>query len=462
MKPDWRQYSGLFSDSRKVTEGSVFFCVPKSKAVSEKYINQAIDNGAKLIVVEEGNEAFLSPAIVFSTTDIHQLMSEAASEFYSKKPSHIAAVTGTNGKTSTVAFVAQMIELLGQKASTIGTLGIGFNGSYVELENTTPGALDMADYLNKFADNGIDYAVFEASSHALDQHRIDFIKPKAAGFTNLTQDHLDYHKDMASYLKAKKRLFFDLLDSEGVAVLNADDESFWELSQCGRKVISYGWNGSDIRLSEVSLSGSGQKIKLELFGKIRETLLPVSGDFQVMNALCALGLMIGLGFNAEESFSCLAKLSAPNGRMDFVAEHNGALIYVDYAHTPDALEKAIQSLRPYAKNKMKVLFGCGGDRDKTKRPIMGRIASKQADVVYVTDDNPRTENAVLIRKEVLNGVSNNAIDAGNRSAALALAVKELEPGDVLLVAGKGHENYQVIGTEKIHFDDKEEILKNLS
>ena len=446
---DWTKYRGITSDSREVYDGFVFFCVPNDLGVATTYINQALAKGASCIVVDEKSQVEGHTRV----KDIHKVIADAASEFYPMQPSNVMAVTGTNGKTSTVGFVFQILSLLGKKAATIGTLGVVKESDVIGLDNTTPGAIDMHRYMEGFVIEGIDYAAFEASSHALCQHRVDGLRIKAAAFTNLTQDHLDYHKDMKSYFEAKKILFFELLDESGTAVLNADDESYDELLKCGRKVLSYGKNGNDLKI----ISVDGSKLCLEILGKKYEIEFPVFGYFQVMNVLCAVGMLIGCGIAVDDIMQCLPKLKAPDGRLEFIGEFKGAKIFVDYAHTPDALEKAINALKPYAKNKTAVLFGCGGDRDATKRPKMGRIASDLADRVYVTDDNPRTEDAAVIRREIM-AACPKGIDAGDRGLAIAKAMNDLENGDVLLVAGKGHENYQIVGKTKHHFSDKEEIL----
>ncbi len=434
------EISGITNDSREVKKGFLFFCSAAKNR--EKYIKQAEDNGAAAIV---GDEAI-------KVENIYEAMAVAASRFYARQPKHIMAVTGTNGKTSVVTYVSELVEMLGQKAASLGTIGLTIGKEHFKGENTTPGAIEIHQILDDLCERGVDYMAFEASSHGIDQHRIDGVKLHIAGFTNLTQDHLDYHHNMANYFRAKEVLFTKLLDKDGIAVLNADVPEFENLKKCGRKIISYGRNADDLKLVSNEVEGNKQKFAVEVGGKRHEITISVAGYFQVMNILCAIGLVWASGFEIEKIMECVKDLKAPCGRLDLAGVYNGADIYVDYAHTPDALENALKALHNHVRSKLAVVFGCGGNRDKTKRPIMGRIAHELADRVYVTDDNPRFEDAAVIRREVLSGCP-KGIDAGDRENAIRMAMAELKPGDVLLLAGKGHETTQVVGDEEIEFSD---------
>ncbi len=348
----------------------------------------------------------------------------------------------------------------------MGTLGVMDKSGIIFPSNvTTPDAIEIHKVLQELKDRDYTSMAFEASSHGLDQYRLDNVKLKAAGFTNLTRDHLDYHKTMISYGNAKKRLFFDVLPKDGVAVINADSEFFDELKDCGRNLISYGKNGKALRLLSTQILPTGQLIKISAFGDTYDVVLSLAGEFQVMNALCAAGLVIGCGFDKDKVIASLSRLEAPAGRMELVGTlPNESQVYVDYAHTPDALENALQSLRPFTESKLHVLFGCGGDRDPGKRALMGEIAEKYADKVFITDDNPRTEDAESIRAQVLKGAPTKGQNAGNREDAIKYVINQLGAKDILLIAGKGHENYQEINGIKHQFDDKlqaQEVISKL-
>lgn len=449
-------------DSRKVTPGSLFFAISGNTQKGSTFIPDAISKGAVAIIGDEDLSGLSVP--YFQVNDIRKLVPLVASRFFTRKPKYIVAVTGTNGKTSIVSFCAQLFSGLGLKSATIGTIGVISDEYNYDFGTTTPDAIDFHRNLQILSDKGIEAVAFEASSHGIDQHRVDNIPIIAAGFTNLTQDHLDYHKTFANYFTAKKRLFTELLPEDGIAVINADDPYSQNLKT--KTTWTYGKNGDQIKL----ISHNGNEVQISVIASEARQSHPnhftyqtnIVGDFQIMNSLCALGLVLACGFEKQKVLDLLPTLTPPTGRLEFAGTYNNANIYIDYAHTPDALEKAIQALRPYTKNKLAVLFGCGGDRDKTKRPLMGKIAEQLADIVYITDDNPRTENAATIREEVLTGCPTKGIDAGDRASAIKLAISNLAPGDLLLIAGKGHETYQIIGTEKTHFNDKEEVLQNLS
>lgn len=448
------EISDICLDSRKVTKDSLFFAVTGNVRRGSEFIPNAIQNGAIAIIGDEDLQNVGVP--YFKVNNIRKVISEVASRFYHNKPKYIVAVTGTNGKTSIASFCAQIFKKLGLKSATIGTLGVVSDDYSFDFGVTTPDAIEFHKALQKLAENGVEAVAYEASSHGLDQHRAEDVDISAAGFTNLTQDHLDYHKDMEDYLQAKKKLFTDVLPKDSIAVINADSDVFERFADNRHTTWSYGKNGKELKL----ISGNGKSIELEIFGKNYKYETKLVGDFQIMNSLCAIGMVMACGFDKEKVMEILPTLLPPAGRLDFAGKlANGAEIYVDYAHTPDALEKAIKALRPYTKNNLAVLFGCGGDRDKTKRPKMGKVADDFADIVYITDDNPRTEDAYTIRQEVLAGCPQKGIDAGDRVTAINMAVAKLQSGDILLLAGKGHEDYQIIGTTKHHLDDKEEVIK---
>ncbi|MDR1694801.1 MAG: UDP-N-acetylmuramoyl-L-alanyl-D-glutamate--2,6-diaminopimelate ligase [Lactobacillaceae bacterium] len=450
------EVSDICLDSRKAAPGALFFAVTGAVRKGSEFIPDAVKNGAVVVIGDEDLHDVGVP--YFKVNDIRKTISQAAGRFFHNKPKYIVAVTGTNGKTSIASFCAQMFKKLGLKSATIGTLGVVSDDYSFDFGVTTPDAIEFHKTLQKLAENGVEAVAYEASSHGLDQHRAEDVDLKAAGFTNLTQDHLDYHKNMEDYLLAKKKLFTEVLPQNGIAIINADSDAYEKFADSGRKTWSYGKNGKELKL----ISAEGRNIAIEVFGKPFKYETMLVGDFQIMNSLCAMGMIIACGFDKEKVTEIMPSLTPPPGRLDFAGKmSNGAEIYVDYAHTPDALEKAIKALRPYAKNNLAVLFGCGGDRDKTKRPKMGKAAEDFADIVYVTDDNPRTEDAQTIRREVLAGCPNKGIDAGDRKTAVKTAMSKLKSGDILLLAGKGHEDYQIIGTTKYHLDDKEEVRKNL-
>lgn len=447
---------GLSADSRTVKQGYIFFAISGNKTKGSQFIPQAIENGAIAIIGDEDLSDFSVP--YYKVDNIRKVVSLMASRFYTKKPKYIVAVTGTNGKTSTVAFCQQLFCMLGLKSAAIGTLGICSASINIEGETTTPDAIEIHKNLQMLAEHEFEAVAFEASSHGLDQFRVDNIHLNSAGFTNLSRDHLDYHKTLDGYLNAKKRLFADLLPHDGIAVLNADIEEYNKLNSTHNKTISYGHSGSELKLIAIN----GREIEIEAYGKKYKLKTQLIGHFQIMNVLCAIGLVIGCGFDAEEVINLIPNLLPPCGRLEFAGEYNEAEIYIDYAHTPDALINALQALRPYTKNKLEVIFGAGGDRDKGKRPLMGQAAEEYADTIYVTDDNPRTEDAAIIREEVIAGTKGKGHNIGDRAVAIKTAIENLKSGNILLIAGKGHETYQVVGTQKQHFNDKEEVEKSIA
>jgi UDP-N-acetylmuramoyl-L-alanyl-D-glutamate--2,6-diaminopimelate ligase len=381
-----------------------------------------------------------------------------AARFHGRQPRTIAAVTGTNGKTSVVHFAREIWTALGHPAASLGTLGIVTTAEHRPGALTTPDPVALHRDLAGLAEQGIDHVAIEASSHGLHQFRLDGISVAAAAFTNLTRDHLDYHGNMAHYRAAKDRLFTALLTPGGSAILNRDNAEFARLDGLcrngGHPVIAYGIDpAADLRLVAREPRVDSQFLVLEVFGRRHELVLPLAGEFQAMNALAALGLVIATGSPAAAATAALRGLTGVPGRLQLVAGRDGGgAIVVDYAHTPDALETVLTALRPHAHRRLVVLFGCGGDRDAGKRPVMGEVASRLADRVYVTDDNPRTEPPTEIRCAIL-AAAPNAIEIGDRREAIATAIAELGAGDLLVIAGKGHETGQIIGTETYPFDD---------
>ncbi|MBI3516416.1 MAG: UDP-N-acetylmuramoyl-L-alanyl-D-glutamate--2,6-diaminopimelate ligase, partial [Proteobacteria bacterium] len=375
----------------------------------------------------------------------------------------IAAVTGTNGKTSVATFTRQIWARLGHHAASLGTLGLVAPDRPPQPTLTTPDPVALHALLAELAADGVDHLAMEASSHGLDQYRLDGVVLSAAGFTNLTRDHLDYHKTMEAYFAAKVRLFERILPRQSCAVLNADSGAYPFLEAvCRRRdqrVISFGTGAADLALRDRRPSATGQDLTLSVFGATELMHLPLAGEFQALNALCALGLVIGSGAEPRNALAQLERLEGVRGRLELAATTPaGAPIYVDYAHTPDALETVLEALRPHADGRLVVVFGCGGDRDPGKRPLMGESAARLADHVVVTDDNPRSEDAAAIRQAVLAGCARATSDAeivevGDRAAAIAEAVDQLEAGDMLVVAGKGHEQGQIVGDTVRPFDD---------
>ncbi len=447
------EITGLACDSRKVQPGNLFIALHGTKENGEQYIPAAIKAGAVAVLAENTVDAEVP---VFNVANIRKAMADLAAAFYTPKPETLLAVTGTNGKTSTVFFVREILQALGKDAASIGTLGVQSDKYKSYAGMTTSDSVTLNQDLKALAENGINYVAMEASSHGLHQHRLDGLHFKAAAFTNLTRDHLDYHQTMENYLAAKMILFTELTDE--TAVLNADIDVFEQVKQIceakGLKVISYGKNGTDIRLLDQQLYETGQKLSIEIFGTHYDIDLPVAGSFQGINVLTALGLVLACGFEVKAALKALSTLKSPAGRMELVAKaQNGATIFVDYAHTPDGLETALKSLKQQTKGRLMVVFGCGGNRDSGKRPIMGKIAADLADYVIVTDDNPRFENADEIRAEIMAGCP-NAVNIGDRAKAIYHAIRELKENDCLLIAGKGHEEGQMINGFNHPFNDR--------
>ena len=460
-RPQELEIRGLTADSRAVERGFLFAALPGTRSDGRNFIDQAITRGATAILAPSGTALRSCPRGVALVTDDNprRALALIAARFYGQQPKTIAAVTGTSGKTSTAEFTRQLWAALGMPAASLGTLGIVTAGRATYGALTTPDPIELHRTLAGLAGEGIDHLAMEASSHGLDQFRLDGVRVAAAAFTNLSRDHLDYHGTLDAYLGAKLRLFEALLVPGGSAVINADAPEFDEIATRCRahdhRVIGFGRQGKELRLVAQDLTHEGQRLTVELFGTRAEVLFPVAGGFQAMNALAALGLVIATGCEPQAAFAALGSLKGVHGRIELVARHpNGAPIFVDYAHKPGALEVVLQTLRPHAKGALVVVFGCGGDRDRGKRPMMGEIATRLADRVIVTDDNPRSEDPAAIRAEIL-AAAPGAIEIGDRAKAIDAAVGSLGPDDLLVVAGKGHETGQTIAGVTHPFDDSE-------
>ncbi|MGN6684732.1 MAG: UDP-N-acetylmuramoyl-L-alanyl-D-glutamate--2,6-diaminopimelate ligase [Devosia sp.] len=454
---------GVNADSRSIKPGEAFFAVPGLHTHGDAFAAQARAKGAKAMVTDRMPAADPGmPVVVVS--DVRAAYARAAARQYAPQPEIIVGVTGTNGKSSIVSFVRQIWTACGLDAASIGTVGIETKTRLIPGELTTPDALAIARDLSQLKAQGIDYVAMEASSQGLDQRRVDGVRFSAAAFTNLSRDHLDYHADMAAYRDAKLRLFTDLIAEGGAAVVNVDDPEyepfmFAALSR-GVTLLTVGLEGAWFEIKSIVNDGYGQKVTGRMVGEPVSFHLPLTGAFQVSNALVALGLAVVTGAPPARALKALGRLKGARGRLELVGEHNGAAIFIDYAHKPVALETALASLRPYASRKLHVVFGAGGDRDKGKRPMMGEIAARMADRVIVTDDNPRTEDAATIRAEIM-AAAPGSREIADRRKAIQTAVKALKPGDVLLVAGKGHEDYQIVGATKHHFSDHEVVAETL-
>jgi len=459
--------AGLTLDSRKVQPGFLFAALAGSKADGASFVADAVERGASVILAD--SDAVLPPLessiVVLRDPNPRRRVALMAASFSGLQPSTIAAVTGTNGKSSTVHFVRHIWTALGHKAASVGTLGIVSPGFTRDAGLTTPDPVQLHADLATLAREGVTHLAIEASSHGLDQHRLDGLRLSAAAFTNLTHEHLDYHRSMESYFAAKARLFEALVPEGGTAVVNADSDRAAQLAEtCARRGIrfwTYGDKGREFRLVRDMPTPHGQNLVIEALGRQLEVELPLVGGFQASNALAALGLVVATGGDVARAVAALATLSGAPGRLQLVARHrSGAAIYVDYAHKPEALATVLATLRPFARGKLVVVFGCGGDRDRAKRPVMGEIATRLADYALITDDNPRSEEPSAIRAEILRGIPvgrRNWIEVrSDRHTAIERGMAALTSADdLLLIAGKGHETGQTIRGVTHHFDDAE-------
>jgi UDP-N-acetylmuramoyl-L-alanyl-D-glutamate--2,6-diaminopimelate ligase len=388
-----------------------------------------------------------------------------AARFYGSQPKTIVAVTGTSGKTSVAEFTRQIFAALGRKAASLGTIGIVKPDGAVYGSLTTPDPVTLHETLAGLAGEGVTHLAMEASSHGLDQYRLDGVRLSAGAFTNLGRDHLDYHPTIESYLAAKLRLFTELLEPGQPAVVNLDSDRAQDVANAARarglRLVSVGARGETVKLAALSADGFAQRMSIVHEGRTYDIRLPLVGAYQVSNALVAAGLALAAGEPAASVIVALEALKGVKGRLDIVGTRNGGLAVVDYAHKPEALAAALDSIRPFARGKLICVFGCGGDRDRGKRPLMGRIAVEHADVTIVTDDNPRTEVPAAIRAEIL-AAAPGAREIGDRAEAIGAAVAMMGPGDVVLVAGKGHETGQIVGDTVIPFSDHEVLERALA
>jgi UDP-N-acetylmuramoyl-L-alanyl-D-glutamate--2,6-diaminopimelate ligase len=464
------EITGLTADSRQVKPGYLFAALPGVKSDGRQYIAQAVRNGAAAVLVPSGTviDPGLGPVAVIESAEPRRSFALLAAQFYKAQPEMIVAVTGTSGKSSTVHFARQLWTHMGLQAASLGTTGISAPGYERYGSLTTPDPASLHGDLAMLAQRGVTHLAMEASSHGLDQFRLDGVRVQAGAFTNFSRDHLDYHLDFEAYFAAKLRLFQSLIVDGGTAVLNADIPEYRPLRAAsearGLAVMGYGESPTldperDLVLAARTPLPTGQTLDLKLRGRAYRMDLPLMGTFQAMNVLAALGLVLATGGNDEAAMKAVPKLTGVPGRVERVAATpNGAAVYVDYAHKPGALETMLTALRPHVKGRLVLVFGCGGDRDRGKRPIMGEIATRLADKVYVTDDNPRSETPATIRAEIMTAAP-DAVEIGDRAEAIAAAVRELQPTDMLVVAGKGHERGQIVGDTVIPFDDAEVARK---
>ena len=453
--------AGLAADSREVKPGYLFAALPGVKTDGAGFIEDALKRGAAAVLVGPGVGAAHSSAAIIEDSDPRRRLALIAARFFGLQPKTTVAVTGTNGKTSVASFVRQLWAAQGYTAASLGTVGVVSPYGTEILKHTTPDPIELHRLLAALADEGVTNLALEASSHGLQQRRVDGIKFAAGAFTNISRDHLDYHASFEDYFDQKLRLFTELLPEGAAAIVDVDSEAGRRVAEVaavrGLRLISVGHDGETLRLVSAKLDGFGQTLIVVHDGKRHSVRLPLVGAFQASNALVAAGLAIATGACAATVLPLLASLQGARGRLDLAGIANGgAPIFIDYAHTPDALAKALDALRPYVENRLVVVFGCGGDRDRGKRPEMGKVAIAKADLAIVTDDNPRSENPAAIRGEILSAAP-GAVEIGDRATAIAEAVGRLERGDVLLVAGRGHETGQTIGTTVIPFSDHDAV-----
>ncbi len=458
--------TGLSADSRKVKPGQLFAALPGTETHGAEFIEAALQLGASAVLTDRdgariGRAALAaSPAALIVVEAPRQALAYAAALWSEAQPDTMVAVTGTSGKTSVAMFTRQIWQALGLVSANIGTLGV-LGDFTAPLALTTPEPITLHRVLAEMAAAGVTHAAMEASSHGLAQNRLDGVRLKAAAYTNLSQDHLDYHADFAEYFAAKAGLFGRVLPADGVAVINIDDARGPEMvviaQARGQALIRVGHSeGAELRIGAQRYDATGQELRFFWQGEAHLVRLDLIGGFQAENVLAAAGLVIGAGEAAERVFAVLPGLKTVRGRMELAATRaNGASIFVDYSHKPGALASALQSLRPHVMGRIVVVFGAGGDRDRGKRPLMGRAAAEFADVVFVTDDNPRSEDPATIRSAVMAGCP-DATEVADRAEAILRGVDALGPGDALLIAGKGHETGQIIGTDIYPFDDAEQ------
>ncbi|HBB81778.1 MAG TPA: UDP-N-acetylmuramoyl-L-alanyl-D-glutamate--2,6-diaminopimelate ligase [Sulfitobacter sp.] len=457
--------TGIAVDSREVREGTLFAAMPGSRVHGAEFIQSALRMGAAAVLTDAAGAKLAAEELAGSNAALvvsdspREALARTAALWFGGQPATMIAVTGTNGKTSVSTFVRQIWVEMGLPAVNLGTTGV--EGAWAApLAHTTPEPITLHRTLAEAAQNGVTHAAMEASSHGLDQRRLDGVTLKAAGFTNFTQDHLDYHETFEAYFAAKAALFARVLPEDGTAVVNIDDEKGVDIAAIARargcEVITVGRDGGDLHLQGQRFDATGQDLRFTWRGKTYQKRLNLIGGFQGDNVLLAAGLVIACGADPQEVFDTLPHLTTVRGRMQLAATRdNGAAVFVDYAHTPDAVATALAAMRPHVMGRLVAIVGAGGDRDRAKRPLMGQAATENADMVIVTDDNPRSEDPASIRAAVLGGAP-DAMEVGDRAEAILRGVDALEPGDALLIAGKGHETGQTVGDDVLPFDDVEQ------
>ena len=460
-----QQVHGVAFDSRKVTGDDVFVALAGAKADGARFIMDAVAHGAVAVVSGGPRPAGLPAGVAFAQVDDPRLaLAIAAAKVHPRQPKTIVAVTGTSGKSSVADFTRQIFQALGHESASVGTIGVvtAKGADYGSL--TTPDPLSLHASFDKLAGEGITHLAMEASSHGLDQRRLDGVRLSAGAFLNLGRDHLDYHPSVEDYLAAKLRLW-ELLPADAPVVINRDEpyaeEAAEAAAKAGHPIIGIGRKGETLTLLRNERDGFSQRLTVGFDGRELSVDLPLVGDFMAGNALVAAGLAIATREDKAASLKAISGLKGVAGRLERVGEANGGLVVVDYAHKPDALAAVLTTLRPYATGRLICVFGCGGDRDKGKRPLMGAIAAEKADIAIVTDDNPRSEDPATIRAEIM-AASPKLQEIGDREEAINAAVKMLKPGDLLVVAGKGHESGQIIGDRTLPFSDHDVVRKALS
>ena len=450
--------TGFAIDHRKIAPGNIFGAFRGAKFNGEEFIEAAVAAGAIAIVALP--EARVEGAVHVADEEPRRLFAQMAARYFTPTPTHVAAVTGTNGKTSIAELTRQLWRMDGYNSASIGTLGVTTADDQVKTGLTTPDIVTFLSNMSGLAREGVSHAIFEASSHGLSQYRTEGLPVQVGAFTNLSRDHLDYHGDMDSYFEAKMRLFDEVVWSDGSAVIWADDDpwsgkAIQRATDRGLELLTVGEKGTTLQLVSQTPTHLGQVLMVKAGGKTHRIALPLIGAYQAANILCAAAIVLATGGQLENIFDHMQRVQPVRGRMErAVITRAGAPVYVDYAHTPDALRAAIEALRPHVTGRLITVFGAGGDRDKGKRPEMGRIAVEMSDHVIVTDDNPRSEDPATIRAEIL-AAATGAENVADRRAAIARAIEMAGPRDIILLAGKGHEQGQIVGDRVIPFDDVE-------
>lgn len=454
--------SGLTADSREVQPGFLFAALPGTATDGARFVPQALEHGAVAVLAPEDTGMTVPDTVALvKVRNPRQMLAKCAARFFGAQPEITVAVTGTNGKTSVASFVRQIWQALGHRAASLGTVGLVTPDGTSPLAHTTPDPVALHRMLFELAEGGVQHLAAEVSSHGLAQYRADGVHFAAAAFTNISRDHLDYHSSFEDYFAQKLRLFSELLSPGASAVVNADSPDAGRVVKVcqarGLNILTVGRNGEALTLVRHDHNDLGHSIRVRYNNEDFDVEIPLVGDFQVSNALVAAALVLATGSSALQVFRALESLRGAKGRLDLVGRTaTGALVFVDFAHTPDALESVLEALRPFTTGRLVVVFGCGGDRDRGKRPQMGIVAERLADIVYVTDDNPRTEDAAAVRRDIL-AACKTAIEIGDRADAIATSMKTLRGGDILLIAGKGHESGQIVGTKTLPFSDHDVV-----